>query len=99
MPVHSAPFELPERKLAKIRAKAQAAAMYPMPAPPIISTLEPGVIQTTPGGLVAPAAPGVAAAEGGGILSGVSDFFSNIPTTYLYIGGAVLAFMMFKKGR
>lgn len=102
LPAVPTPFQLPAKKLAKIEAKARAAALYPMPlGPPIILTAEPGVIQSAPGGLVAPA-PGVAdpaAAGDGGILSGVSDFFANIPTTYLYIGGAVLAYMMFKKGR
>jgi hypothetical protein len=50
-------------------------------------------------------APGAIPASGeastpsssGDFMSGIGNFFSNIPPTMLYIGGAVLLFMMFKK--
>ena len=45
----------------------------------------------------APVAVGTPATSNGGVLSGVEGFFSGIPTTYLLIGGAIIAVMLLKK--
>lgn len=68
-------------------APVPGAGVTTMPAP---STQQPGG-SATGGGLQAPAKPE------GSFLDGIGDIFSNIPPTLLYVGGAVIIFMMLKK--
>jgi len=40
---------------------------------------------------------GASAAGKGGAMDGIKSFFAEIPSTYLFIGGAIVVFMMLKK--
>lgn len=65
------------------------AGVTTMPAP---STQQPGG-SATGGGFQAPAEK----KAGSGFFDNIGEIFSNIPPTLLYVGGAVIVFMMLKK--
>jgi len=59
-----------------------------------------GAPDTGNGDIGPPTTPGQTDSTGGaGILSSIEHAFSNIPTTYLLIGGAIVAVMVLKKRR
>ncbi len=77
----------PSKEAWRLAGKKPLPASYVPPTPVVVPVAAGSPSITLPAGT-----PGAAPAGGG-----LSSLLSGIPTTYLYIGGALLLFMMMKK--
>lgn len=78
--------------------EGSATAYVPGPTlPPLPGGYNPGAGGTPPPNPATSGDPTPAAAPSDGIMSSLESAFSGIPTTYLLIGGAIVAVMLLKK--
>jgi hypothetical protein len=75
-------------------SKTYSTGLVAQPGQIVTTMPAPQLPSATGGGLQAPA---TAPKAEGGLMDTLSTAFSNIPPTLLYVGGAVIIFMMLKK--